>query len=399
MVDILHGVKIVSFTHYLFGPMAVQTLADLGAEVIAVEPLGGSWQRFWGGQGNKEVDGQSVFFLAVDRNKKSIAINLKSLQGYEIAKKLLADADALVTNYRPGVLDKLGFSFETLKEENPRLVYAAATGYGPDGPYIERPGQDLLIQAMSGLATVNGCQASGPRPVGFSAVDHHGAALLALGIVSALFKRERTGEGSRVDVSLLTAALDLQMEPLVCYLNGEKPQTTISPDNIAGWIYQAPYGVYAASDGHIVISLSGLKELGEALGAPEVAAYDDGENYVKREEIAAKIAERVAKKTKAEWAEILDRRKIWNHPVNDYADVLEDPQVRHNKSLVTLPGAEGSPITLVSHPIRYDGEVPPVKLPPQQIGAQSFDILTELGYSPEHIEEMEADGVIRCHHG
>ncbi|NVL91918.1 MAG: CoA transferase, partial [Desulfobacterales bacterium] len=201
MVDLLKGVRIVSLTHFLFGPMGLQILADLGADVIAIEPLRGSWQRDWGGADNKMGGGQSVLFLSVDRNKRSIAIDLKSPKGLEIARRIIASADVVATNYRPGVLDKLGLSYEVLKKENPSLIYAAATGYGPDGPYVNRPGQDLLVQAMSGLATITGTTETGPRPVGVSAVDHHGVALLALGIVAALFRRTLTGQGCRVDVS------------------------------------------------------------------------------------------------------------------------------------------------------------------------------------------------------
>jgi crotonobetainyl-CoA:carnitine CoA-transferase CaiB-like acyl-CoA transferase len=394
MIDFLKDVRIVSFTHFLFGPMGVQTLADLGADVIAVEPLSGSWQRSWGGEGNKMVDGQSVLFLSVDRNKRSIAVDLKSPHGYEITRKLLASADVMASNYRPGVLDKLGFGYEELKKDNPGLIYAAASGYGPNGPYVKRPGQDLLIQAMSGLAAINGPKGTGPRPVGLSAADHHGAALLALGIVTALFRRERTGKGCRVDVSLLTAALDLQMEPLVSFLNGKRPETVTPPKYIGGFHYEAPYGIYPAKDGHIAISLTSLKTLNEALSSEDLAAFDDSENYEKREEIAECIARAIETKSVAEWQEIFDKYGIWHQPVNDYAAVADDPQVRHNNCLVTVQGATGSDITLVNHPIRYDGEAPEVRLPPQPIGAQANEILRELGFSDNEIHRLKEEKVI-----
>jgi crotonobetainyl-CoA:carnitine CoA-transferase CaiB-like acyl-CoA transferase len=398
MVDILEGIRIVSFTHFLFGPMGIQTLADLGADVIAIEPLNGSWQRNWGAEGNKMVDGQSVLFLSVDRNKRSIAIDLKSPKGYEITNKIIASSDVLATNYRSGVLDKLGFGYEVLKKDNPGLIYAAATGYGPDGPYVKRPGQDLLIQAMSGLAAITGPPDSGPRNVGVSAVDHHGAALLALGIVSALFRKERTGKGSRVDVDLLASAIDLQMETFVCYLNGPRPESVVPPKWIGGWHYEAPYGIYATKDGHIAISLTSLKVLGEALSSPEVAAFDDADNYKKREEIAPLIAKIIATKTTAEWGENFDKHNIWYSPVNDYAAVADDPQVRHKGCFIPVTGSTGSPITLVTHPIRYDGEVPEIRLPPQPLGAQTAEILEQIGYSRKEIADFEKQGIIICHH-
>ncbi len=398
MVDFLNGIRIVSFTHFLFGPMGIQALADLGADVINVEPLSGSWQRNWGGQDDKMVDGQSVLLLSVDRNKRSIAIDLKSPKGLEIARKIITSADVLATPYRPGVLDKLGLGYEALKKDNPGLIYAAATGYGPDGPYVNRPGQDLLVQAMSGLAAITGTRESGPRPVGVSAVDHHGAALLAMSIVTALFRRERTGEGCRVDVNLLSAAINLQMETFVCYLNGPRPESVAPPNWIGGWIYAAPYGIYATADGHLAISLEKLKTLGEALSSPQVAAFDEADNYKRREEIAECVANVVATKSTAEWEEILEKHNIWHAPVNDYAAVADDPQVRHNGCFVTIPGATGTPITLVTHPIRYNGEAPEVRLPPQPLGAQTAEILKEMGYSETEITDFEKKDVIRLSH-
>lgn len=398
MIDFLNGIRIVSFTHFLFGPMGTQALADLGADVINVEPLSGSWQRSWGGEDDKMVDGQSVLLLSVDRNKRSVAVDLKSPKGLEIARKIIASADVLATNYRPGVLDKLGLGYEALKKDNPGLIYAAATGYGPDGPYVNRPGQDLLVQAMSGLATITGTRESGPRPVGVSAVDHHGAALLAMSIVTALFRRERTGEGCRVDVNLLSAAINLQMETFVCYLNGPRPESVAPPNWIGGWMYAAPYGIYATADGHLAISLEKLKTLGDALSSPQVAAFDEADNYKRREEIAECVANVVATKSTAEWEEILEKHNIWHAPVNDYAAVADDPQVRHNGCFVTIPGATGSPITLVTHPIRYNGEAPEVRLPPQPLGAQTAEILEEMGYSETEITDFEKKGVIRLSH-
>ncbi|MCH7794299.1 MAG: CoA transferase [Proteobacteria bacterium] len=392
-MDLLNGTRIVSFNHFLMGPVGIQLLADLGADVIAVEPLGGAFQRKWGGA-NKSVDGQSVLFLAGNRNKRSLALDLKSPAGIEIARKLVARADVVAENFRPGVMDRLGLGFEALKADNPGLIYAAASGYGPDGPYAERPGQDLLVQAISGLMAITGSQEQGARAVGVSAADHHGAALLAMGILAALVRRGRDGRGCRVDVSLLSASIDLQLESFVCYLNGARPETVRQPRHIAGWYFPAPYGIYRTEDGEVAISLADMGVLSEALGLPELAAVTHAEAFERNEALAELIAGAVAGKTTAAWLEIFERHRIWHAPVNDYDAVVADPQVAHNRNFVTVPGATGAPVTLVTHPVRYDGEVPEVRLPPQALGAQSAEILGELGYSATEIERLAAAGAI-----
>jgi crotonobetainyl-CoA:carnitine CoA-transferase CaiB-like acyl-CoA transferase len=394
MVDLLKGVRVLSFNHFLMGPVGVQFLADLGADVIAVEPPEGAFQRKWGGA-DKQVDGQTMLLLVGNRNKRSLVLDLKQPEAVAIAKKLIATSDVIAENFRPGVLDKLGLGFEEARKIKPDIIYAAASGYGADGPYVNRPGQDLLVQALSGLATITGSREHGPRAVGVSAVDHHGAALLAAGILAALVAKARTGKGCRVDVSLLSAALDLQMESFTCYLNGPTPDDVRQPGPIAGWYYGAPYGIYATRDGHVAISLGSLDVLGDALGLPPEQRIPDSEAFTRRDEVSRAIATNLADRTTADVLAVLSARAIWHARVNDYSDVVVDPQVKHNRSFQTVEGATGAPITLVSHPIRYDGEVPSIRLPPQKLGAQSDDILKEIGYDDEQVRALHAKGVIR----
>ncbi len=291
-------------------------------------------------------------------------------------------------------MEKLGLGNEDLKAVNTALNYASASGYGPDGPYAERPGQDLLIQAMSGLMAITGSREGGARAVGVSAADHHGAALFAMGILAALIGRLRSGRGRRVDVNLLSSAIDLQLESFSCYLNGEVPDSVRQPKHIAGWYYPAPYGIYATEDGELAISLSDMATLGAALGLAELAAVTPDEAFARNEELAELIAGAIAQKTTAAWLEILERHRIWHARVNDYAEVVADPQVRHNRNFVTVPGATGAPVTLVGHPVRYDGVAPEVRLPPQPLGAQNAEILAELGYGTAEIKRLTTEGVI-----
>jgi crotonobetainyl-CoA:carnitine CoA-transferase CaiB-like acyl-CoA transferase len=395
-VDFLKGIRIVSFNHFLMGPLGMQHLADLGADVVAVEPLEGAFQRGWGGVDNQSVDGQTMLFLLGNRNKRSIAIDLKSPEGLEIARELTSRADVVCENFRPGVMDRLGLGYEQVAQRNPSVIYAAASGFGSDGPYVDRPGQDLLIQAMSGLAAITGTPESGPRPVGVSAVDHHGAALLANGILAALFRRARTGRGCRVDVNLLSAAIDLQTESFTCYLNGERSKNVTPPKHSGGWYFSAPYGIYPTADGHLAISLAELGTLATALETPELARFSKSDAFHRRDAILPIVAAALARRSSQAWIEVLTRHKIWHAPVNGYADVVNDPQVVHNRNFVTVKGETGAPITLVNHPVRYDGQAPAVRLPPQPIGAQTAEILAEVGYSAETIARLEEQGVLKC---
>jgi crotonobetainyl-CoA:carnitine CoA-transferase CaiB-like acyl-CoA transferase len=396
MLDLLRGIRVVSFNHFLLGPMGIQMLGDLGADVIAVEGLDGAWQRHWAG-GDIWHDGQSVLHLCANRNKRSVAIDLKSAPGRELALRLIDTAEVVAENFRPGVMEKLGLGYEALKVRNPSLIYASASGYGPDGPYAEKPGQDLLAQALFGMMTITGEAATGPRPAGASVVDHHGAALLALGIMAALVRRQRTGQGCRVDASLMQSALDLQAESLVAWANAAvKPPGPQAFRHVAGWYFAAPYGVYATKDGHMAISLSPLAALAEALAEPQLAAYSEREAWTKQDEIGALIGARLATAATAQWVARMEPLKIWHAAVQGYAEIVEDPQVRHMRSLMTVEGAgeTGAPVTLVNHPVLYDGKTASVRLPPQPLGAQTAEVLRELGLLEAEIDALGKASVI-----
>ena len=389
----LKGVKILSLNHFLMGPVGVQFLADLGADVIAVESTDGAFQRKWGGA-NKKLGGQTMLLLSGNRNKRSLAVDLKHPEGVAIVKKLIATSDVMAENFRPGVLDRLGLGYEAARAIKPDIIYAAGSGFGPDGPYVNRPGQDLIIQAMSGLTEITGTRKTGPRAVGVSAIDHHGASILAGGIMAALIGRMRTGQGCRVDVSLLTAAIDLQLESFTSYLNGSTPTDVRQPEPVAGWYYGAPYGIYATRDGHVAISLSPLSQVYGALGVPDAERTPDDQNFVKREEAAVVIEHRLAEMATNEVIAALEKAGVWHARCNSYAEVVVDPQVVHAGIFTSLPGAGGADITLVNHPVRYNGKAPDIRLAPQPLGAQTAEILEEIGYGPADIAKLEESGTI-----
>jgi len=397
MLDLLKGIRVVSFNHFLLGPMGIQALGDLGADVISIETPDGAWQRHWS-PGDIWNDEQSSLFLCANRNKRNIAIDLKSDKGREIALRLVDTADVVAENFRPGVMEKLGFGYEALKKRKPGLIYASASGYGPTGPYVERPGQDLLAQALFGMMAITGQAANGPRPAGVSVIDHHGAALFAMGILAALVRRARTGQGCRVDASLMQAALDLQAESLTAWMNAPQPRASVAAyQHVGGWYYAAPYGVYATKDSHLALSISVLATIGEIIGEPKLASYDIKDTWTKQDEITNLIAARLKLKTNAEWMALMAPLKIWHAPVQDYRQIVEDPQVKHMQSLVTVPGAgpEKAPIKLVNHPVLYDGEHAEVRLPPQPLGAQTADVLAEIGLSKSEIDALVDDGTVR----
>ena len=393
MMDILEDIRVLSFNHFLLGPMGTQVLADLGADVIGIEPVTGAFQRNWGGVGSHKVNGETMLHLCGSRNKRSLAIDMKSPEGAAVIEKLVRTADVMSENFRPGVMDKLGFGYQSVQKMNPRIIYAAASGFGQDGPYSKRPGQDLVIQALSGLANINGSKDQPPTAVGVSAADHHGAQILAMSILAALFRREKSGKGCRVDIDLLSAALDLQNESLVCYANSSV-KSQRPPPNIAGWYFPAPYGIYKVADGYIAISLGSMENIADALGLPALKQFSEADIFERRSEIAILIQDCVKNFQTTEVEEKLESRKLWYSRVNDYEAVLDDPQVQHNGSFLKIQEDGQKEIILLAHPAKYDGERPGIRLSPQALGAQTNEILGELGYTADEIGKLSDTGIV-----
>ncbi|TYC61916.1 CoA transferase [Rhodobacterales bacterium] len=389
----LDGIRVLSFNHFLSGPAAAQHLGDLGADVIAVEPLLGAFQRNWA-VANRYIDDTSVNHISTGRNKRSIAIDLKSPEGIAVAKRLIQGADVLMENFRPGTLDKLGLSEAEMRRINPRIIYAATTGFGADGPYAKRPGQDVLLQAMAGLAAHSGSMENGPVAVGSVPIDHHAAALTVTGIIAALFERERKGVARRVEVNMLQAAMDLQGESITAWMNGADHAGPRGSEGMANWFSPAPYGIYATSDGHVMISMSTPPDLARALDLPEFIEFSAKDGFDRRGEISAKVRGGMARLTTEEAVSKLGAAGVWHEVVQDYDGLKANPQVAHLNAFTEMPSKSGEPMVMLSHPVRYDGETPAVRRMPPALGAETREVLAEAGFADDEIERLLDGGFV-----
>jgi crotonobetainyl-CoA:carnitine CoA-transferase CaiB-like acyl-CoA transferase len=308
----LEGLLVLDFAQFLAGPFAATRLADLGARVIKVERpgTGDIGRQLY--ISNLALDGDSTLFHSINRNKESFAADLKSPADLAGVRSLIARADVLIQNFRPGVMERLGLGPDQCLELNPRLVYGIVTGYGREGPWTERPGQDLLAQSISGIVWLNGNADQPPMPFGIAAADLTASAHLVQGILAALVRRGVTGRGARVEVSLLESILDLQFEVTSTFLNdgGQDPQR--SRINNGHAYLGAPYGVYATSDGFIALAMGSVTRLGELLELPALASFADPKTwFTRRDEIKLLLAEHLKTHPTGHWLERLEAADYW----------------------------------------------------------------------------------------
>ena len=377
MTGPLTGVKILDFTQLLQGPYATQILGDMGADVIKLEPPKGDWMRSFA-LGNLYLSGESASFLAFNRNKRSACINLKDPDGVEAIKRLVAQADVVIENFRPDVMDRLGIGYETLKLINPKIIYCAASGWGRTGPYAKRPGQDLLVQAMTGLPYLNGRDEDPPIGVGIGIADIAGSFHMVYGVLAALFSRERSGRGQRVDVSLFNSLLSFVNQEFSIYLNGggspSRNSSAVNPAPYNG----APYGMYPTADGFIAIAMNALNKLGKSIGMDKYRDVSSNNVMEDRDAIVAELQTVFRQKPTDAWMEILLADDIWCAPVNTFADLEADPQINHNNMIVEIDHPKAGPFRTLGFPLEFSETASDIRMPAPLLGQHTREILEEV---------------------
>ena len=390
---VLTGYRVIDCTIAMAGPFAAQRLGDLGADVIKVEPTAGEWQRFasaGGANGNRI----NVSFLSLNRNKRSLAVDLKSSGGADVVRELVASGDVFLQNYRPGVAARLGLDYESLRAVNPSIVYVSISGYGEDGPYKDRPGQDLLLQAMSGAMLSAGRRGEPPTPAGQYLADAVTASTAFEGVLAALLHRERTGEGQLVTVNMLDALTTLQMQELSVFTVGGIPQERGEQPNAHVYI-RAPYGVFATSDGYIALGFADLETLGTVIGEPSFAGMvPEVDGWSRRDELYAKTEARLHTDTSANWLERLLAVGIWAGPVYGYQELVDDPQIAHNGTFVEYEHPTEGHIKTPGFPYRFSATPPRIDRGAPLVGEHSREVLAELGVSDDRISALFESGAV-----
>jgi crotonobetainyl-CoA:carnitine CoA-transferase CaiB-like acyl-CoA transferase len=378
---LLDGLLVVDLSQFLSGPYAALRLQDLGARVIKIERPGAgdlSRQLYLS---DTEIGGDSTIFHAINRSKQSLALDLKNPADVAALKKLLGRADVVLQNFRPGVIERLGLDYQSVKALNPGIVYGSITGYGDEGPWAARPGQDLLAQARSGVMWLNGDESQGPVPFGLAIGDMLAGAALAQGVLAALIRRFRSGIGAHVETSLLEVLVDFQFEVLTTYLNdGERPPRR-SDFRSAHAYLSAPYGVYPTADGWLAVAMTPLQKIADLLEIEALRphATDPRSGFRERDAVKRIIAERLRTAPTAHWLAILEPADIWCAKVLDWPELMQAEGFRALDLLQTVTREDGVSIRTTRSPLRVDGERARTGRAAPLVGEQSAAIREEFG--------------------
>jgi crotonobetainyl-CoA:carnitine CoA-transferase CaiB-like acyl-CoA transferase len=392
----LDGVRVLDLTRVLAGPYCTMFLGDLGAEIVKVEQPGvGDDTRGWG---PPFAGGESAYFLCINRNKKSVTIDLKSAEGIALIRRLGQKADVLIDNFRPGTMERLGLGEEELRRANPKLIYASLTGFGADGPMADFPGYDLIVQAWGGLMSITGMPDGDPTKVGVAIIDLVAGLMLGKSIAAALFAREKLGIGQRIDTSLLEAEVATLINAGSNYLVGGKVPRRWG--NAHPTI--VPYQSFQTADSYLVIGVASeliWRRFCQAIGKPELAddpRFAKNANRVEhRTALIAMLDEMFRQRDNATWLRLLNEAEVPCAPIQTIDQVFAAPQVRHRNMLVEVEHPTVGPLRMAGIPVKFSATPASVRLPPPLLGQHTEEILLSwLGMSETEIAELKANKVV-----
>ena len=391
----LHGIKVLDLSRVLAGPSCTQVLADLGAEVIKVErPNVGDETRHWAPP--KFSDDTSAYYATINRNKKSLTVDITTAAGQTIIKQLAADSDVVVENFKVGGLKKYGLDYDSLKQGNPRLIYASLTGFGQTGPDAKRPGYDYIIQGLSGLMSITGPSDGEPHKVGVAVVDLFAGLQLTIGIQAALLARQRTGLGQHVDVALLDSALAMLANVGMNHLasNQIPPRLGNQHPNIV------PYQVFAgAGDAHFILACGNDSQFAKLCALLGVDWHTDSRymtnpaRVTHRDKLCEALAEKFAQQPRAYWLAALEQAGIPCGAIHNISEALAMPQALAREMVVDF-SEQGSPVRALGSPIKLSASPVSYRTPPPRLSEHTDSTLAELGYDSEMIAKLKADGIV-----
>jgi crotonobetainyl-CoA:carnitine CoA-transferase CaiB-like acyl-CoA transferase len=390
-VGALDGLRVIDQTQVMAGPFCAQLLADMGAEVIKVEPKDGDSTRRQLGRDPRSA------FLAVNRNKLGMTLDLKQPEGVGVFKRLAATADVVVENYRPGVAARLGVDYAALREANPRLVYCSISGFGQTGPYAPRGGFDLIAQGMSGIMSVTGNEGGPPVKVGVPVTDLGAGLFAVFGILCALRARRRTGRGQFVDTSLFEAGLGLSVwEATEYWCAGRVPQRLGTAHRL-----NAPYQAFRAADGYFTVGAANERlwhrfaeamGLGRLIGDPRFA--DPGDRVRNRRELATLIEAVTVTRPRAHWLDLLDRAGVPAGPIYTVPEALDDPHARARGMVGEVDHPEAGRVKVLGNPVKLEKSPVEMRRAAPALGADTDAVLGSLGYAPADIADLRRRGVV-----
>ncbi len=396
MRQVLEGIKVLDLTRYLAGPYCTMILGDLGAEVVKVEqPTTGDGSRQWG---PPFIHGESAYFLSINRNKKSVTINLRTEKGREIARRMASRYDVLIENYRPGIVQKLGLDYETVRKSNPKLIYCSISGFGQTGPYREKPSYDIVGQAMGGLMSLTGEKNRPPVKIGVAISDIFAGMYAAIAILSALIVRMTQGHGQMIDISLLDGLVSILSHQAGNFLvSGVNPQRLGSAHPTI-----APYQAFKAADSYFVVAVGNdtlWQQFCHSLSLSELLSdsrfVTNPDRVQNRNELTKILNTLFKNKPAQDWLSLIEEAGVPCGPVLQLSEVFEDPQVLHRKMVEVIEHPSAGKIKVVGTPLKLSSTPASIRVPPPMLGEHTHDILCSIGYNNTEIEDFIKSEVVQ----